>query len=134
MRGCDIPSTIIATGYSAADYQKYADENPEWAFLAGIPELRNLSWVDLPTSHWPMWSKPAELAKIIGDIATKPPATPTHDDAPPRRLRPSHLGHGAAARRLRRPSHKSNSGPRRPARTARSSTPCDTWSGRTAGT
>jgi len=66
----DIPSTIIATGYSAADYQKYADENPEWAFLAGIPELRNLSWVDLPTSHWPMWSKPAELAKIIGDIAS----------------------------------------------------------------
>ncbi|MBA2757445.1 MAG: alpha/beta fold hydrolase [Chloroflexi bacterium] len=66
----DIPSTIIATGYSAADYQKYADENPEWAFLAGIPELRNLSWVDLPRSHWPMWSKPAEVAKIIGDIAT----------------------------------------------------------------
>ena len=66
----DIPSTIIATGYSAADYQKYAKEHPDWAFLAGIPELRNVSWVDLPTSHWPMWSKPAELAKIIGDVAT----------------------------------------------------------------
>jgi len=67
----DIPSTVIATGYSSADYQKYATEHPDWAFLAGIPELRNLSWVDLPTSHWPMWSKPAELAKIIGDVATK---------------------------------------------------------------
>ncbi len=66
----DIPSTIIATGYSAADYQKYAKEHPDWAFLAGIPELRNVSWVDLPTSHWPMWSKPNELAKIIGDVAT----------------------------------------------------------------
>ena len=66
----DIPSTIIATGYSAADYQKYAKEHPDWAFLAGIPELRNVTWVDLPTSHWPMWSKPAELAKIIGDVAT----------------------------------------------------------------
>ena len=66
----DIPSTIIATGYSAEDYQKYAKEHPDWAFLAGIPELRNVSWVDLPTSHWPMWSKPAELAKIIGDVAT----------------------------------------------------------------
>jgi pimeloyl-ACP methyl ester carboxylesterase len=66
----DIPSTIIATGYSAADYQKYAKEHPEWAFLAGIPELRNVSWIDLPTSHWPMWSKPTELAKIIGDVAT----------------------------------------------------------------
>ena len=67
----DIPSTIIATGYSAADYQKYAKENPDWAFLAGIPELRHVTWIDLPTSHWPMWSKPAELAKIIGDVATQ---------------------------------------------------------------
>jgi pimeloyl-ACP methyl ester carboxylesterase len=66
----DIPSTVIATGYTAADYQKYAREHPEWSFLAGLPELRNVTWVDLPTSHWPMWSKPAETAKIIGDVAT----------------------------------------------------------------
>ncbi len=65
----DIPSTVIATGYTAEAYQAYAQEHPEWAFLAGLPELRNVSWVDLPTSHWPMWSKPAELAKIIGDVA-----------------------------------------------------------------
>jgi pimeloyl-ACP methyl ester carboxylesterase len=64
----DIPSTIIATGYTSADYRKYAAEN-DWPWLAGIGELRNLSWVDLPTSHWPMWSKPAELAGIIGDVA-----------------------------------------------------------------
>jgi pimeloyl-ACP methyl ester carboxylesterase len=67
----DIPSTIIATGYSAADYQRYAREHPDWAFLAGLPELRNITWIDLPTSHWPMWSRPAELSAIIGDIATK---------------------------------------------------------------
>jgi pimeloyl-ACP methyl ester carboxylesterase len=66
----DIPSTLIATGFSAADYQKYAAEHPEWAFLAGIPEQRNATWIDLPTSHWPMWSKPEELAGIIGDVAT----------------------------------------------------------------
>ena len=65
----DIPSTLIATGFSAEDYQKYAKEHPEWAFLAGIPELRNATWVDLPTSHWPMWSRPRELAQIIGDVA-----------------------------------------------------------------
>ena len=38
-------------------------EHPDWAFLAGIPELRNVTWIDLPTSHWPMWSKPTELAQ-----------------------------------------------------------------------
>jgi pimeloyl-ACP methyl ester carboxylesterase len=65
----DIPSTFICTGFSAADYQKYAAEHPEWAFLAGIPELRNTTWIDLPTSHWPMWSEPRELARIIGEVA-----------------------------------------------------------------
>jgi len=67
----DIPSTIIATGYSASDYQKGAKEHPEWTFLAGIPELHDITWIDLPTSHWPMWSRPAELARILGDVATK---------------------------------------------------------------
>jgi pimeloyl-ACP methyl ester carboxylesterase len=65
----DIPSTLICTGFSAGQYQTYAKEHPEWAFLAGIPELRNATWVDLPTSHWPMWSRPKELAQIIGDVA-----------------------------------------------------------------
>ena len=65
----DIPSTLIATGFSAEDYQKYAREHPDWAFLADIPELRNATWVDLPTSHWPMWSRPRELAGIIGEVA-----------------------------------------------------------------
>jgi hypothetical protein len=66
----DIPSTIIATGFTSEAYQKYAREHPEWAFLAGIPELRNITWVDLPTSHWPMWSRPTELADIIGKVAS----------------------------------------------------------------
>jgi len=66
----DIPSTIVATGYSSADYKKYAAET-DMSWLAGIPELRNVSWIDLPTSHWPMWSKPRELAEIIGRIATE---------------------------------------------------------------
>jgi pimeloyl-ACP methyl ester carboxylesterase len=65
----DIPSTMICTGFTAEQYQAYAKEHPDWAFLAGIPELRNVTWVDLPTSHWPMWSRPRELAEIIGDVA-----------------------------------------------------------------
>ncbi len=64
----DIPSTIIATGYPSAEYKKGVEKG--WRFLSGVPELRNLTWVDLPTSHWPMWSRPRDLAKILGDIAT----------------------------------------------------------------
>nr|MDQ2935721.1 alpha/beta hydrolase [Chloroflexota bacterium] len=65
----DIPSTLICTGFTAEQYQTYAREHPDWSFLAGIPELRNATWVDLPTSHWPMWSRPRELAEIIGKVA-----------------------------------------------------------------
>jgi len=66
----DIPTTIVATGYSSEDYRKYAAET-DMSWLAGIPELRNVTWIDLPTSHWPMWSKPREIAEIIGRVATE---------------------------------------------------------------
>ena len=65
----EIPSTLICTAFTAEQYRSYASEHPDWAFLAGIPELRNATWIDLPTSHWPMWSRPHELAKIIGSVA-----------------------------------------------------------------
>ena len=67
----DIPSTLICTGFTAEQYQTYAKEEPVMSFLAGIPELRNATWIDLPTSHWPMWSRPKDLAKIIGEVADK---------------------------------------------------------------
>jgi pimeloyl-ACP methyl ester carboxylesterase len=63
----DIPSTLICTGYTSEQYKDAVKEGYAW--LAGIPELRHVTWVDLPTSHWPMWSRPRELAAIIGDAA-----------------------------------------------------------------
>jgi pimeloyl-ACP methyl ester carboxylesterase len=64
----DIPSTIICTGFPSDQIKAYAKEH-DWAWLAGIAELQNVTWIDLPTSHWPMWSRPQELAAIIGDVA-----------------------------------------------------------------
>ena len=63
----DIPTTVICTGFSSDDYRDAVKEG--YAFVAGLAELHDLSWVDLPTSHWPMWSRPVELASIIGDVA-----------------------------------------------------------------
>jgi pimeloyl-ACP methyl ester carboxylesterase len=65
-----IPSTIISTAWPSAAVQAYLqDHNP--SFMAGVGELTNLTWLDLPTSHWPMWSKPRALAAIIGEIAAR---------------------------------------------------------------
>jgi pimeloyl-ACP methyl ester carboxylesterase len=63
----DIPTTVICTAYTSDEYKKYAKEGYGW--LAGLEEVRNIAWVDLPASHWPMWSRPKELAAIIGDVA-----------------------------------------------------------------
>jgi pimeloyl-ACP methyl ester carboxylesterase len=63
----DIPSTVICTGYTSDQYKEAAKEGYAW--LGGLKELRNITWVDLPTSHWPMWSRPRELAEIIGGVA-----------------------------------------------------------------
>jgi pimeloyl-ACP methyl ester carboxylesterase len=64
----DVPSTVICTGYTSEQYKEAVGAGYAW--LAGLTEVRNVTWVDLPTSHWPMWSRPKELAAIIGDVAT----------------------------------------------------------------
>jgi pimeloyl-ACP methyl ester carboxylesterase len=65
----DVPTTVIATGYPSEQYKDSVKEGYAW--LAGLAELRDVTWVDLPTSHWPMWSRPQELAAIIGDVAKR---------------------------------------------------------------
>jgi len=70
----DVPSTVICTGYTSDEYKKAVDRGDEW--LGGLAELRNVTYIDLPTTHWPMWSRPRELATIIGDVA-KAHAAPT---------------------------------------------------------
>lgn len=63
----DLPTTVICTGFTSEQYKDAVKEG--YSFVLGLRELRDVTWVDLPTSHWPMWSRPRELAEIIGDVA-----------------------------------------------------------------
>jgi pimeloyl-ACP methyl ester carboxylesterase len=63
----DVPTTAICTGFTSDDYKAAVQQGYTW--LGGFGELRDLTWVDLPTSHWPMWSRPQELAAILADVA-----------------------------------------------------------------
>jgi pimeloyl-ACP methyl ester carboxylesterase len=63
----DVPSTVICTGFSSDQVKAALQEGQAW--LGGLAELRDVTWVDLPTSHWPMWSRPQELAEILGGVA-----------------------------------------------------------------
>jgi pimeloyl-ACP methyl ester carboxylesterase len=64
----DVPTTILCTAFSCEQVQAYLDENPGW--LPDLKRLREVDWVDLPTSHWPMWSRPRELAELLGRVAS----------------------------------------------------------------
>jgi pimeloyl-ACP methyl ester carboxylesterase len=63
----DVPSTVICTGYTSAQVKDAVKQGYAW--LGGLTELRRVTYVDLPTSHWPMWSRPKDLAAIISEIA-----------------------------------------------------------------
>jgi pimeloyl-ACP methyl ester carboxylesterase len=65
---CDVPSTIICTGYTSDEYRDAVEAGYE--FVAGLAEVREVTWIDVPTSHWPMWSRPDDLAEILSDVAT----------------------------------------------------------------
>ena len=63
----DVPTTAIATGYTSDQYKQAIEQGQTW--LGGFAQLRDVTWIDLPTSHWPMWSRPKDLAAIIDDVA-----------------------------------------------------------------
>jgi pimeloyl-ACP methyl ester carboxylesterase len=64
-----LPSTVICTSFTADDYRDAVEKG--YSFVGGLRELTDVEWVELPTSHWPMWSKPRELATIIGEVARR---------------------------------------------------------------
>ncbi len=63
----DVPSTVICTSFTSEQIKDAVKEGYAW--IGGLAELRDVTYVDLPTSHWPMWSRPQELAEVIGDVA-----------------------------------------------------------------
>jgi hypothetical protein len=64
----DIPTTAICTAFTSEQYKQAVEQGQTW--LGGYADLRDITWIDLPTSHWPMWSRSQDIAAVIGDVAT----------------------------------------------------------------
>lgn len=64
----DVPSTVVCTALSSEEIRGAVEAGYAW--VAGLAALRDVTYIDLPTGHWSMWSRPGDLARIIGDIAT----------------------------------------------------------------
>ncbi|TLM81299.1 alpha/beta hydrolase [Pseudarthrobacter sp. NamE2] len=62
-RRYDVPATIIACEFPSKLLQEWiAAGHP---FVAELARMRDVEYVDLPTGHWPQFTKPAELARAI---------------------------------------------------------------------
>jgi len=62
-RRFDVPATVIACEFSAGQLREWiAQEHP---YVAELAAMRDVEYVDLPTGHWPQFTKPAELAQAI---------------------------------------------------------------------
>ncbi len=66
----DVPATIIACSFPSEVMMQMAHEGHP--MMAEVTTLRDLELIDLPTGHWPMWSRPADLATAISTAATTP--------------------------------------------------------------
>jgi len=51
---CSFPPDTVA-GLAAAGHPMFAE----------VAELTDLTYADLPTGHWPMWSRPGDLAAVL---------------------------------------------------------------------
>jgi pimeloyl-ACP methyl ester carboxylesterase len=71
----DVPTVVVCTSFPSDQVKAAVKEGYAW--IGGLAELRDVTYVDLPTSHWPMWSRPEELATVIGDVARRASAEPS---------------------------------------------------------
>lgn len=59
----DVPTTMICCSMPSAQVLELASTGHP--MFRAVAQLRDVDLVDLPTGHWPMWSRPQELADAI---------------------------------------------------------------------
>lgn len=58
----DVPATVVCTSLPSALLQQMIAAGQMPSELASVRDVR---CIDLPTGHWPMFSRPAELAELL---------------------------------------------------------------------
>lgn len=62
-RRYDVPATVIACEFPSSLLREWIDAGHP--FVAELARVRDVEFVDLPTGHWPQFTKPAELTRAI---------------------------------------------------------------------
>jgi pimeloyl-ACP methyl ester carboxylesterase len=68
-RRLEVPTTVICTSFPSEAIRQLAGVGHPMA--AELGRITKVDYVDLPTGHWPMWSRPADLAEEIDAAAAR---------------------------------------------------------------
>lgn len=64
-----VPTTLLCCSLPGAQVLELAQTGHP--MFTEVANLEHLDVIDLPTGHWPMWSRPRDLAKAIGSQAAR---------------------------------------------------------------
>lgn len=64
-RRFDVPVTLVCPEYSPEQAQSWIDAGQ----VPDLPNARHVTLVDIDSGHWPMISRPGELAQVIHEAA-----------------------------------------------------------------
>ena len=61
----DVPITLISTTFTRDEIDQYVAAGE--AYFSELPKIKDVTIVELPTSHWPQFTKPEQLAEVLRD-------------------------------------------------------------------
>jgi pimeloyl-ACP methyl ester carboxylesterase len=64
-RRYDVPVTVIACEFPSSMLREWMEQ--DHPYVRELAKIRQVSYVDLPTGHWPQFTRPAELGRAILD-------------------------------------------------------------------
>ncbi|MBG6239711.1 pimeloyl-ACP methyl ester carboxylesterase [Mycetocola sp. CAN_C7] len=64
-----VPTTLVCCSLPSAQVLELARAGH--AMFAEVANIEHLDVIDLPTGHWPMWSRPRDLAQAIQSAASR---------------------------------------------------------------
>lgn len=70
-RRYDVPATVIACEFPSAQLQEWVAQGHP--YVAELSRIRQVEYADLPTGHWPQFTRPQQLGEVILAAVGSPP-------------------------------------------------------------
>jgi pimeloyl-ACP methyl ester carboxylesterase len=65
-RRYDVPVTVVCTEFTSDMLRKWIEQGMEP--VREFTKIRAVEYVDLPTGHWPQFTRPEDLARVVLDV------------------------------------------------------------------